>query len=151
MSFLIFIIYKGTMNNGPNKNVEQLKYCSSSLTTIGHGTLRPPDDGSYSENQRHNVLSKGNNEEMSFEDYCMLNSCSDDGLLSITRYNRIEEEGVTTTEEFTEETSMVEKRFLLLKLYAKHRDRRKYHLDPQEGGHCRAGVVQAKFLCSTKS
>ena len=145
MSFLIFIIYKGTTNDGPNKNVEQLKYCSSSLTTVGYGTLWPPDDGSYSENWGHNVFSKGNNEEMSFEDYCMLNSCSDDGLLSIARYNCIEEEWVTTTQEFTEEASMVEKRFLLLKLYAQHRDRRKYHLDPQEGGHCRAGVFQANF------
>ena len=92
------------MNHGPNENVEQLKYCSSSLTTIGHGTLRPPDDGSYSENWGHNVLSKGNNEEMSFEDYCMLNLCSNDGLLSIARYNCIEEEWVTTTQEFTKET-----------------------------------------------
>ena len=94
----------------------------------------------------HNVLSKGDNEEMSFEDYCMLNPCSDVELLSIARYNCIEEEWVTTTEEFTEETSMVEKRFLLLKLYAKHRDRRKYHLDPQEGGHCRASIFQANSV-----
>ncbi len=40
---------------------------------------------------------------------------------------------------------MAQKRFVLLKLYAKHRDRRKCHLYLQEGGHRRAGIFQANF------
>ena len=32
-----------------------------------------------------------------------------------------------------------------MKLSAKYRTRRKYHLDPMEGGHHRAAVVQANF------
>ncbi len=46
---------------------------------------------------------------------------------------------------FNGEESMALKRFILLKLYAEHRDKRKYHLDPMEGGHQRAGVFQANF------
>ena len=33
----------------------------------------------------------------------------------------------------------------MLKLYAKHRDKRKYHIDPMEGGHRKAEMFQAIF------
>ena len=82
---------------------------------------------------------------MSFKEYCMLNLCRDDGLDNISKYNGFENEWVKIQQGFTEQTTMAQKRFLSLKLYAKHRDRRKYHLDPQEGGHRRAGIFQANF------
>ena len=44
-------------------------------------------------------------------------------------------------------TSMAEKRFTSIMLFAKHWGKRKFHLDPWEGGHCRAGMFQANF-CS---
>ena len=40
---------------------------------------------------------------------------------------------------------MAFKRFVLLQLYAKYRNKRTYHLDPMEGGHRKAGVFQANF------
>ena len=42
---------------------------------------------------------------------------------------------------------MAEKRFKSIMLFAKHRGKRKLHLDPWEGGHRRAGMFQANF-CS---
>ena len=42
-------------------------------------------------------------------------------------------------------TSMAEKRLLSIKLYAKHRTKRKYSLDPMDGVHRRAGIFQASF------
>ena len=40
---------------------------------------------------------------------------------------------------------MAEKRFTSIMISAKHRGKHKYHLDPLEGGHCRAGIFQANF------
>ena len=40
---------------------------------------------------------------------------------------------------------MAEKRFTSIMLFAKHHGKRKYHLDPLEGGHRRAGIFQANF------
>ena len=146
MIFLFFKNYKGTANDGPNVNVAQLKYCSSSLTTVGWGTLRPPNDDSYSEDWGQRVLKKNADDEMSFEEYCGINSCTDDGLDNIAKYNGYEKDWDETKErDFNLDTSTAEKRFLLLKLYAKHRNKRKYHLDPMEGGHRRAGIFQANF------
>ena len=36
-------------------------------------------------------------------------------------------------------------RFVNFKLYAKYRNRRRYHLDPIEGGHRRIGIILASF------
>ena len=138
-------IFKGTKNKGPGVNVEQLKYCSSSLTKVGYGTLRPPSDESYSKGWGQKVLTKDDDEKISFKDYCTLNSCTDDGLDSIAVYNNFADEWKNEKETFDGEVSMACKRFVSLKLYAKHRDRRTYHLDPMEGGHRRAGIFQANF------
>ena len=40
---------------------------------------------------------------------------------------------------------MMQKRFVNFKLYAKYRNRRRYHLDPIEGGHRRIGIILASF------
>ena len=40
---------------------------------------------------------------------------------------------------------MAAKRFLSIKLHAKHQNKRKYHLDTMEGGHRRAAIFQANF------
>ena len=145
MIFLFFKHCKGTTNDGPNENVDKLKYCSSSLTTVGWGTLRPPNDDSYSEDWGVRILESNTKEGMSFEQYCVLNSCTEDGLNDIAKYNDYQEEWNKTKQTFNDNTSMAEKRFVLIKLHAKHRNKRKYHLDPIEGGHRRAGIFQANF------
>lgn len=137
MPLLFVLIYKGTANDGPNDNVEQLKYCSSTLTNYGYGTLRPPNDGSYSKDWGQFVLMKPDQEVYSFKDYCSFNSCTDDGLHKISIYNGYEQEWEEISGEFDDNTTMAYKRFMALKLYAKRRNKRKYHLDPQEGGHRR--------------
>ena len=79
---LLFINnYKGEKNPGPSDDVSEFKYCSATLTDIGHGTLRPPDDGTYSEDWGHSILEQSNNrEKTSFKQHCMINSCTDEGL-----------------------------------------------------------------------
>ena len=57
-----------------------------------YGTLRPPNNESYSEEWGEQVLKKGDEEEISFRDYCVLNSCTDDGLDSIAVYNKFRDE-----------------------------------------------------------
>ena len=42
---------------------------------------------------------------------------------------------------------MVDKRFKSIMLFEKHQGKRKFHLDPWEGGHHRSGMFQANF-CS---
>ena len=82
---------------------------------------------------------------MCFRNYCKINSCTDEGLQDIASYNGFEERWDEVTGAFTEQTSMAAKRFESIKLYAKHRTKRKYHLDPVEGGHRKAAVFQANF------
>ena len=86
------LLFKGIDNDGPNPNVEQLRYCSSSLTKVGYGTLRPPVDDSYSPNRGAKVLEKDNADNLSFQEYCRLNSCTDEGLDSIAAYNKFSDE-----------------------------------------------------------
>ena len=123
-----------------------MKYCSSSLTTIGYGSLRPPTGDSYDPSWGDKVLQHDNSDgKKSFRDYCKINSCTDEGLRDIASYNGFEEQWDQVRQAFTEETSMAVKRFESIKLYAKHRAKRKYHLDPMEGGHRKAAVFQANF------
>ena len=76
----------------------------------------------------------------------MLNSCTDDGLQSIARFNGYEDEWNDVKEKFSKRNaSMASKRFELMTLHAKHRTKRKYHLDPMEGGHRRAAIFPANF------
>ena len=146
VNFLFINNCKGEKNDGPNKDVSEFKYCSSTLTDIGHGTLRPPDDDSYSENWGHNLLEQSNDrEKTSFKQYCMINSCTHDGLQEIAKHNDYEQEWNDIKRDISESTSMAAIRFLSLKLYAKHRNNRKYHLDPMEGGHRRAAMFQTNF------
>ena len=126
MPFLFVLIYKGTTNEGPSDDVEQLKYCSSTLTTYGYGTLRPPCNDSYSKVWGQCVLTKQDKEEFSFVEYCSFNSCTDDGLRKISIYNGYKKEWNEISGNFNHDTTMAYKRFVSLKLYAKHRDRRKY-------------------------
>ena len=82
---------------------------------------------------------------MSFEQYCMINSCTHDGLQEIAKHNDYEQEWNDIKRDVSESTPMAAIRFLSLKLYAKHRNKRKYHLDPMEGGHRRAAMFQTNF------
>ena len=91
MSFF-YLIFKGIANDGPNTNVEKLRYCSSSLTKVGYGTLRPPVDDSYSDEWGEKVFVKDDADDLSFEKYCTLNSCTDGGLDSIAFYNKFSDE-----------------------------------------------------------
>ena len=75
----------------------------------------------------------------------MTNSCTDEGLQDIAKYNDCEEKWDEIKKKIDDSTSMAAKRFLSIKLYAKHRNKHKYHLDPIEGGHRRAGIFQANF------
>ena len=75
----------------------------------------------------------------------MINSCTDVGLQDIAKFNGCEHEWVEIKKIFNDSTSMASKRFLSIKLYVKYRKKRKYHLEPIEGGHRRAGVFQANF------
>ena len=137
---------QGTDNDGPNPNVEQLRFCSSSLTKVGYGTLRPPVDDSYSDTWGEKVLMKNTEDGvLSFEEYCSLNSCTDEGLDAIAAYNDFSDKWNGKKKTFNDETSMTCKRFEMIKLYAKYRNKRTYHLDPMEGGHRKAGVFQANF------
>ena len=141
MEFLFVNNYKGEKNDGPNKDVHEFKYCSSTLTDTGYGTLRPPNDESYSEDWGHNLLEQSNDrEKTSFKQHCMINSCTHDGLQEIAKHNDYEQEWNDIKKDISESTSMAAIRFLSLKLYAKHRNKRKYHLDPMEGGHRRAAI-----------
>ena len=141
-----FLTTQGTANDGPNSNVKQLRYCSSSLTKVGYGTLRPPVDESYSDTWGDMVLKKNNEDGIiSFEEYCLLNSCTDEGLDDIATYNDFSEKWKGKKKTFNDETSMTCKRFEMIKLYAKYRNKRKYHLDPMEGGHRKAEMFQAIF------
>ena len=137
---------KGKNNDGPNDEVDVMQYCSSSLETIGFGSIRPPTGDSYSPSWGEEVLQHDNSDRSeSFVNYCMNNSCTDEGLQEIARYNGFEEQWHEVTRTFTEQTSMAAKRFDSIKLYAQHRTKRKYHLDPIEGGHRKAAVFQANF------
>ena len=125
MVFLFFNNYKGEKNDGPNKNVHGLKYCSSTLTTVGWGSLRPPTDDSYSGDWGEDVLGQSNKKEKtSFKQYCMINSCTDEGLQAIAKYNGYEKKWDEIKKELDDSTSMAAKRFLSIKLYAKHRNKR---------------------------
>ncbi len=66
---------------------------------------------------------------MNFNQYCMLNLCTDDGLQKIVKYNNYAEEWEDKKGRFGDATSMAEKHFVSIKLYAKHQNKRKYHLD----------------------
>jgi len=137
---------KGENNDGPNDDVGPMKFCSSSHTTIGYGSIRPPTDESYDPSWGDKVLRHDNSDgKKCFRDYCKTNSCTDEGLQDIASYNGFEEQWKKVTQTFTEETSMVVKRFESIKVYAQHRTKRKYHLDPMEGGHRKAAVFQANF------
>ena len=75
----------------------------------------------------------------------MINSCTHEGLQDIARCNDYEQEWNEIKKDVNDSTSLVATRFLSLKLYAKHRNKRKYHLDPTKRGHRRAAMFQANF------
>ena len=126
--------------------MEQFKYCSSMLTDVGYGTIRPPKDKCTS-SWGDEVMNDEIDEKKGFREYCMLNSCTDDGLHAIANYNKFLTEWAQEVALFDEDTSLAQKRFISFKLYAKYRKRRSYHLDPMEGGHRKVGNIQANF-CS---
>ena len=63
------------------------------------------------------------------------NSFSEEGLDFIAKYNNYESKWEEEKAEFNDDTSIADKRFVNLMLYATWRKRRCYHLDPIEGGH----------------
>ena len=76
-----------------------------------------------------------------------MNSCTDYGLQFIAQYNGFSEEWESEKMLFNDSMSLAQKRFILFKLYVKHHNKRRYHLDQMEGGHCKVANVQANF-CS---
>ena len=82
-----------------------------------------------------------------FRKYCQLNSFSIEGLDAIAQYNNYADEWDNEKQLFNANTSLAQQRFIAFKLYAKHRDRRKYHIDQMEGGHRKVANIQANF-CS---
>ncbi len=82
-----------------------------------------------------------------FREYCMLNSCTNEGLRAIANYNSFTKEWDTEVSLFDKNTSLAQKCFILFKLYSKWRKRRVHHLDQMEGGHRKVGNIQANF-CS---
>ena len=82
-----------------------------------------------------------------FREYCKLNSCTEEGLQSIAKYNSFTDAWVKETKLFDNNTSMEQKRFISFKLYAKFRNKRDHHIDIMEGGHRKVGIIQANF-CS---
>ena len=69
-----------------------MRYCSSSLTKVGYGTLRPPVNDSYSPDWGEKVFEEDDAGDLSFEKYCTLNLCTDEGLDSIAAYNKFSDE-----------------------------------------------------------
>lgn len=124
--------------------MEQLKFCSIMQFDVkGYGTIRPVEqDAKWGEKALRSKKKGGGG----YADYLLINSFTDKGLNKIADYNNYREEWDSEKEQFTEETPMYQKRFVNFKLYAKHRDRRCYHLCPIEGGHRRIGNIQAS-LC----
>ena len=72
----------------------------------------------------------------------MINLCTDEGLQDIAKYNGYEEEWDGIKKRIRWQHIHDSK---TIKLYAKHCNKHKYHLDPIEGGHRRAGTFQANF------
>ena len=114
------------------------------LTDVGYGTIRPPKDKCTS-SWGDEVMNDEIDGEKGFREYCMLNSCTDDGLHAIANYNKFLTEWAQEVALFDEDTSLAQKRFISFKLYAKYRKRRVYHLDQMEGGHRKVGNIQANF------
>ena len=114
--------------------MEQFKYCSSLITDVGYGTIRPPND-EFKEGWGDVVMSPIGEGGKDFREYCMLKSCTDKGLEAIAKYNKFDREWNDERELFDGETSLAQKRFINFKLYTKYRTRRSYQLDQMEGGH----------------
>ena len=130
-------------NEGPGNDVEQLKFCSIMQFDVkGWGTIRPVEQDA---NWGDNALCSKEKGGDGYGDYLLINSFTDEGLDKIADYNNYRGEWDSEKRQFTEGIHMMQKRFVNFKLYAKHRDRRCYHLCPIEGGHRRIGNIQASF------
>ena len=114
------------------------------LTEKGYGTIRPPSSD-WNPKWGDDVLDAVTDSKISYRQYCKLNSCTDDGLQTIAEYNNFAIEWEEEKDLFEENTSMAQKRFISIKLYAKYRHKRTYHLDQMEGGHRKVGNFQANF------
>ena len=123
--------------------MEQLKFCSIMQFDVeGYGTIRPVEqDAKWGDK----ALRSKNKSGGGYADYLLINSFTDVGLNKIADYNNYREEWDSEKKQFTKGTPMYQKRFVNFKLYAKHRDRRCYHLCPIEGGHRRIANIQASF------
>ena len=130
-------------NDGPSDDVEQLKFCSIMQFDVkGYGTIRPVEqDAKWGDKALRSQEEGGDG----YADYLQINSFTDKGLNEIADYNNYREEWDIEKSQFTEGIHMMQKRYVNFKLYAKHRDRRCYHLCPIEGGHRRIGNIQASF------
>ena len=116
-----------------------MKYVSINASkTSGFGTIRPKDKPDY--DWGTHALN-----DLKFRDYCNLDPFTDTGLDKIATYNGYSKEWERMKESFDGKTAHVEKRWQSWKLYASTRARRKYHLEPLEGGHRRAAAIQAVF------
>ena len=116
-----------------------MKYISIDASeTSGFGTIRPKDKPSYD-------WGKHALDELNFRSYCILDPFSDSGLDEIASYNGYSEQWTSVKETFDGSTAHVEKRWQSWKLYATSRAKRRYHLEPLEGGHRRAAAIQAVF------
>ena len=114
------------------------------LTDVGYGTIRPPND-EFKEGCGDVVMSPIGEDGKDFREYCMLNSCIDEGLEAIAKYNNFVTEWKQEAHLFNEVTSLAQKHFSSFKLCAKFRERHSHHLDQIERGHRKVGNIQANF------
>lgn len=116
---------------------------------MGYGTIRPKPTSEFDPNWGHNMM-KEERGGLTFKQYCRLDPFTDEGKLSIAKYNNFDKEwtkAVNDPKRVHHTYSEMSKRWLLLKLYATYRPRRVLHLDPIEGGHRRLAAIQT-FLCA---
>ena len=141
--FLHFVKKQRANNEGPNDNVEQMKFCSIMQHDVkGYGTIRPvEEDKSWGLKALRSKEDGGDG----YGDYLQINSFTDAGLDQIATYNDYKKEWDAEKALFDKETHILQKRFVNFKLYAKFRDKRCYHIEPIEGGHRRIADVQASF------
>ena len=123
--------------------MEELKFCSIMQFDVnGWGTIRPVEEKETWGDIVFRSIDEGGD---GYGDYLSINSFTDDGLDKIAAYNKYSDEWAEEKLQFTNDTHMMQKRFVNFKLYAKYSNRRCYHLDPIKGGHRRKGNIQAIF------
>ena len=94
-------------NEGPNNDVEQLKFrLLMQFDVKGWGTIRPVEE---SETWGDIVFRSIEDGGHGYADYHGINSFTDDGLEKIAAYNKYRDEWEDEKSQFSEETHMMQK------------------------------------------